>query len=56
MKRYIDCGRIFEGFTFLPSLGLSWVTVGEKRYYNVQFAWLLWYVTFGKKCEDIFKD
>lgn len=44
----IDYGRIVEGFAFIPSINLSWATLENKKYYNIQFAWLYWYFTIGQ--------
>lgn len=44
----IDYGRIIEGFTFIPSINLSWATLENKKYYNIHFAWLYWYFTIGQ--------
>lgn len=52
----VDYGRIIEGFSVFPSISVSWATLqvinklpgNYKRYYDIQFAWLFWYVTFGQ--------
>lgn len=44
----IDYGRIGEGFAFIPSISLSWATLENKKYYDIQFAWLYWYFTIGQ--------
>ena len=44
----IDYGRIIEGFIFIPSINLSWATLENKKYYDIQFAWLYWYFTIGQ--------
>ena len=44
----IDYGWIVEGFTFIPSITLNWATIENKKYYDIQFAWLYWYLTIGQ--------
>lgn len=52
----ISYGKIIEGFSVFPSVSVSWATLRVKyklpvnynRYYDIQFAWLFWYVTFGQ--------
>lgn len=55
----IEKGTIIEGFEFIPSISLSWVTYMKnhrtkqrfvtKRHYFLQFAWLFWYINFSSK-------
>ena len=52
----ISYGKIIEGFIIFPSVSVNWAIfqVNDKfpgnynRYYDIQFAWLFWYVTFGQ--------
>ena len=45
-------GWIVEGFAILPSLNINWIHVKEsrdskkmKKIYDIQFAWLWWYIS-----------
>ncbi len=44
----ISYGKIIEGFAFIPSISLNWATLRNKKYYDIQFAWLFWYFTIGQ--------
>lgn len=52
----ISYGKIIEGFSVFPSVSVSWATLKVKdklpgnynRYYDIQFSWFFWYVTFGQ--------
>lgn len=52
----ISCGKIIEGFSFFPSVSVNWAILKVKdklpgnynRYYDIEFAWLFWYVTIGQ--------
>lgn len=53
----ISYGKIIEGFSIFPSVSVNWAIfkVNDKlpgnyanRYYDIQFAWLFWYITFGQ--------
>ena len=48
--KYLDIsyGKIIEGFSFIPNVNLNWMTLDGCRYYDIQFAWLFWYVTVGQ--------
>lgn len=48
-------GWITEGFNILPSLNINWMHVSEsydskkiKKIYDIQFAWLWWYVSTNR--------
>jgi len=56
-------GWIVEGFSILPSLNVNWMHIKEsndskklKKIYDIQFAWLWWYIStdrigkYLKKC------
>jgi hypothetical protein len=46
----MKCGWIVEGFYILPSISITWMTTNWvqtgkfKRIYDIQFAWLFWYI------------
>ena len=44
----ISCGKIIEGFSVFPSVSVNWATLENKKYYDIQFAWLYWYFTIGQ--------
>ena len=55
----ISGGWIIEGFCILPSISINWMKSLEKTnhycvldkyntYYDIQFAWLFWYITIGQ--------
>ena len=44
----IVSGKIVEGFSFIPSIDLNWMTLTDKRHYDVQFSWLKWYFNIGQ--------
>lgn len=52
----ISYGKIIEGFSVFPSISVSWAFLqvnnklpeNYKRYYDIQFTWLFWYVTIGQ--------
>ena len=60
----ISYGRLVEGFTFLPTINLNWATLqvnnklpgNYNRYYDIQFAWFFWYVTFGQLKNKLKED
>ena len=48
-------GWITEGFSILTSLNINWMHVSEsydskkiKKIYDIQFAWLWWYVSTNR--------
>lgn len=43
----VDFGKLIEGFVFLPSFDLTWMTLKDGCFYDLRFTWLLWYVTLG---------
>jgi len=51
----IKFGHLIEAFVITPNLSINWLTYCNKKYYEVQFAWLFWYVKIGK-IEDIIND
>lgn len=51
----IKFGHLIEAFVITPNLSINWLTYCNKKYYEVQFAWLFWYVKIGK-VEDIIND
>lgn len=42
-------GKINEGFSFIPTINLGWITWKGKRIYFLQFMWLFWYITTLRK-------
>lgn len=41
----MQCGRIVEGVSFLPTCSLNWYTYKGKKHYYVTIGWLFWYAT-----------
>lgn len=48
-------GWIIDGFAIIPSLNIIWMEVKEshdskklKKIYDIQFAWLWWYVSTNR--------
>ena len=48
LNNFIKNVKIVEGFSFIPSIDLIWITLTDKRYYDFQFSWLKWYFTIGQ--------
>lgn len=48
MKTTIKFGKLIEQFAVLPAINVCSIQASGKRLYDVQFAWLFWYVTIGK--------
>lgn len=48
MNIKVSKGRIIESFSVLPTVNVHWMRTEDKTYYDVQFAWLFWYVTVGQ--------
>lgn len=52
----ITYGKIIEGIVIIPTINLTWALFWEtdklpgnnKRFYDIQFAWLWWYFTIGQ--------
>lgn len=44
----IDYGRFIEGFSVLPNIDISWMTLRDGRFYDIRFGWLFWYFTIGQ--------
>ena len=47
-------GKLVESFVIFPSLNINWMTTnwvrtGEyRKIYDIQFAWLFWYISTNK--------
>lgn len=55
-------GWITEGFSILPSLNINWMHISEsydskkiKKIYDIQFAWLWWYVSTNRISKQLKK-
>lgn len=48
MKTTVKFGKLIEQFAILPAINICSMQASNKRLYDVQFAWLFWYVTIGK--------
>ena len=44
----ITCGRLIESFVIIPSINVTWMSYKLKTYYNINIAWLYWYITIGQ--------
>ena len=40
----VEKGKIFEGFVVLPTLSLNWMQLNDRTLYNLQCAFLFWFI------------
>lgn len=48
MKTTVNFGKLIEQFAITPTINICSMQTSDKTIYDVQFAWLRWYVTIGK--------
>ena len=48
MKTTVSFGKLIEQFAITPTINICSMQASDKTIYDVQFAWLFWYVTIGK--------
>lgn len=46
-KLRFNFDRIVGGFVLLPQINLDWMVFCNKKYYDIVFAWLFWYIRIG---------
>lgn len=44
----ISGGRFVDGFHFLPSIDLCWMTIQDGTYFDIRFSLFFWYFTIGE--------